>query len=367
MLTTAAAPAAPWRLRPGVRPVLAVLAFWTLVAVMAALADYSDQMRTGAPASMADKLKLYACVFTPFSLFSAALALAFARHPGLLQPRRLGKLYAGALLLFLPIYEVYEMAAVLWLAGQPLSGPVDLFLQTPAMGRWLDTLMLTMAIAVQAVWAWWQHSRDEAGAARLAERGNLAMRLSLLQGQLEPAFLLSSLDGIAELVRHAERSQATRALARLSELLRHALRASEQDAISIAEELDFLRAYVELQALRFGERVQVEWQLGEADWHGAMCPPLLLHALLDHAIARCLETGAAAGAVQLAFARAGGQVCVTVSHPQGGGPVDPGQALDETRERLALVYGRAASLHYRVAGERVEGVLCFPSGEGAHD
>lgn len=351
---------------PDAMPVLAILAFWTAVGVLAAVADFSDQ----APSPQLhflDKLCLYGAVFLPFALFSTALSMAFARYPLLLRARRLLLLYLAALFIFLPIYGLYETAAVHLLEHQPLPGLAQMLSQPSAWNRWLDALMVTIALAVHGAGAWWRHGQQQAVASRAAERANVALRLSLLQGQLEPAFLLSALDGIADLVLHAERSHATRALARLADLLRHALRASQHDWISMADEIAFVRDYVELQVLRFGDRVQVTWDLSEANWQVPQCPALLLHALLDHAIARCLETSAAAGPVRASLVLAAKRVRVTVSHPQGPGPVDPGLALAETRARLALLYQGTATLDYSVQGARVYGVLELPSREAYDD
>ena len=365
VLTTAVSPRS---FLQGVRPLLGLLAFWAAVGVLAAIADYSEQA-SSPTLHFSDKLWLYGAVFLPFSLLSVALSLAFTRFPGLLRPWRLALLYCVAMLLVLPIYGLYETAAVLVLEHKPLPGLADMLAQPSAWNRWLDGLMLTMALAVQGAIAWWQQGERQARRARAAERSNVSLRLALLQGQLEPAFLLSALSGIADLVLHAERSQATRALARLADLLRHALRASQNDWISMADEIGFLRDYVQLQELRFGARLKVEWDLGQADWHRPVCPPLLLHALLDHAIARCLETTASAGpvGVSLALATEGGPVLVCISHPRGAGPVDPGPALHETRSRLALLYQGAAQLSYTAVGERVLGTLTLPLREGADD
>ncbi len=356
----------PPRLFPGVRPLLTELAFWSLVGLTAAVAHYSEQPSPPA-LQFAQVLQIYVAVFGPFCLFSMGLAVAFTRFPSLLRPRRLLLLYLGAQLIFVPIYGVYEAAAVLVVEGKPVPGLRDLVALPTAWNHWLDALMLTMAMAVQGARAWWQHGQRQALASREAERANVSLRLALLQGQLEPAFLLSALDGIADLVLHAERGHATRALARLADLLRHALRASRHDWISVADEIGFVRDYVELQALRFGPRVQVEWDLGQANWQVPLCPPLLLHALLDHAIARSLETTASAGPVRVSFALAAGRVLVIVSHPQGAGPVDPGQAMAETHARLALLYQGAARLAYSVVGDRVYGALTLPSREGFDD
>ena len=114
-------------------------------------------------------------------------------------------------------------------------------------------------------------------------------------------------------------------------------------------------------------QVQVEWERGDANWQVPLCPPLLLHALLDHAIARCLETTAAAGPVRVSLVLAAGRVLIIVSHPHGAGPVDPGLAMADTRARLALLYQGGATLTYSVAGERVYGALEMPSREGYDD
>lgn len=352
--------------RPGWKLIATVLAFWSIVALLAAVADFADQSRARLAPALSDKLLLYTFVFLPFAGFSTALAFAFARWQGLLAPPKLALLYVAVLLTFLPLYEVYEMAVILKLDNKPVPGPVALLAMTSAWGRWLDTLMTTLAFAVQAAYANWLSGLRSVSAARQAHAANLDMRLALLQGQLEPAFLLSSLDGIASLVRNAARSDATRTLARLSELLRYALRASQQQTVSVADEIAFGHDYADLQTMRLGGRLRVDWDTGPVDWHAHACPPLLLHAVIDQAIACALADDRLDCHLSLRLTIDGDTVQARADWPGPAGAADA-PSVSATRERLALLFGADGSLHTMPNGQGQCAVLTFPASRPADD
>ncbi|HBI69805.1 MAG TPA: sensor histidine kinase, partial [Massilia sp.] len=73
----------------------------------------------------------------------------------------------------------------------------------------------------------------------------------------EPHFLFNALNAISALVRGGDTALALGGIGRLSELLRYALAASTRSSSTVAEELDFVRGYLDLQRLRYGERLQV--------------------------------------------------------------------------------------------------------------
>jgi two-component system, LytTR family, sensor histidine kinase AlgZ len=351
-----AAHAPAWR-----KALLVALAVWSLVALLAAVADYRDALRAGTPAPFSGKLAMYGLVFLPFSLLSAVLAAAFERAPHYwLRPRKLGLGYALTIALFLPVYGLYEVAALTALAGQPLPGLVDMLLSPVAFNRFLDGLMITLAFTAQASYSYWLRGRRQERAAHDARRANLSMRLALLQGQLEPYFLLSSLDGIGELVRNAERVLATRALARLSDLLRYALRSSQQDWLSVADEIGFMRDYLELQALRFGERLQVRWQLGDVDWAAHACPALLLHPLAEQAVAQGMQGHGGHCVLGIALALEDGMVVLRVERSRAGAPA-AAVPLEATAERLQLLYGERARLDYLTTSTSARVTLAFPA------
>jgi LytS/YehU family sensor histidine kinase len=85
-------------------------------------------------------------------------------------------------------------------------------------------------------------------------------QLQALRSQLNPHFLFNTLHSIAELV-HENPRLAEQMLLRLSELLRKALHSSGAQEVALAEELDFVKGYVEIEQLRLGERLRVTWDI----------------------------------------------------------------------------------------------------------
>ena len=96
----------------------------------------------------------------------------------------------------------------------------------------------------------------EAEAARLTAELSRA-QLDALRRQMEPHFLFNTLHGIAGLVREHNNSAAVEMIAGLSDLLRRVLEGADRQLVPLAEELSFLERYVELQQMRFGERLNV--------------------------------------------------------------------------------------------------------------
>lgn len=347
---------ADWR-----KALLIAFVVWAVVALSAAAADYSDQLRHGGAPRFVDTIEVYSLVFLPFSLLSGLLAALFARLPQRwLSPRPLLLVFALVQLVFLPAYGMYEMAALTALEGKPVPGLLDLLLQPNAWGRFLDGLMISLAFMAQACHSYWQRGHHQERASLDARRANLTMRLALLQGQLEPYFLLNSLDGIGELVRNADRVLATRALARLSDLLRYALRSSQQARLNMADEIGFIRDYFALQGLRFGAGLEVQWQVADLDWSGRACPALLLHPLAEQAIMRGMREPAGVCRLRVAITLRADQVVVEVERARAG-PAEPHPGLGDTAERLQLLFGGAASLS--IASDRASEcvTMAFPA------
>jgi two-component system, LytTR family, sensor histidine kinase AlgZ len=189
------------------------------------------------------------------------------------------------------------------------------------------------------------------------------LRLRLLQGQLEPSFLSGSLTAIGKLIRTQQRDSATRALARLSDLLRYALRASRSDSQSVADEVQFMRDYVDMRGICHGKALPVQWQLEQCDWADVPCPPLLLFPMLEQAIDVCLAGGTLLHGITVSIVRGreadAGRLQVEVRHAHraaGGRDATPA----DLRERLAMLYGGDATLETKVEGDATHMRLGFP-------
>jgi len=341
---------------PGWLPPWAVAALvWNLLALLGALASYGDARQAAVPATFAATLLRFVIVHLPLSAVSLVLAIGF--HRAGFRRQQLLLAYAAVLLVFLPLLSIWHSAINNLFSGRPLAAWPALLRQQSALSWWFDTLVLTLAFGAHLAYGAWRHAQAQSLAGQLARQGNLALRLRLLQGQLEPYFLSSALAGIGQLNRDGLREQATRALARLSGLLRYALRASRSDWQSVADEIGFLRDYVDLQRLCRGAGLAVQWQLGDADWADYRCPPLLLFPMLERALAaQPQRLTVRVGTQQV---DGGQRVLAEVSYAPGARSAG-GDALAALSERLAMLYGDAARLASHADGDTVHLRLFYP-------
>ena len=164
-----------------------------------------------------------------------------------------------------------------------------------------------------------------------------AARLAELQSRIRPHFLFNSLNSAIALVR-AEPARAEALLEDLSDLFRHAL-IDPGESVTLADEIALARRYLDIEQVRFGERLQVEWQLDPAA-DVARLPPLLLQPLVENAVRHGVEPSASGAQLRISTRRHGQRVVVKVSNtlPAGPGPAGAGVALRNVRERLALLH-----------------------------
>jgi two-component system sensor histidine kinase AlgZ len=348
--------------------VLAVsVAAWTLLCAVGALSSYGDAVRYGVERPYGLLLWNWWRAHVPMMVLSAGLYLALSGAQA--QLGRAGRLlggYALVLALFLPLNLVF-VAWTEWLKDPPGPGPVaaQVWAKLFAMSNfsWFTEFAWTTFTyaAVTALCIWRQHRlREQAWQRERAD--NLALRLALeqqrlqaLRGQLEPHFIFNALNAISALVRMDDKRVALTGIARLSDLLRYATAASTRDWVSMEEELQFVRDYLALQHLRYGERLHVAIEGDDAMVRGADTPPLLLQPLVENALRHGLDCHAGEGSVTIRFERRGERLAVRIANPapaavaassRASSNANPGLGigLANTRTRLQMAYGDAASL-----------------------
>jgi two-component system sensor histidine kinase AlgZ len=164
-----------------------------------------------------------------------------------------------------------------------------------------------------------------------------AARLAELQSRIRPHFLFNTLNSAIALVR-AEPMKAEAVLEDLSELFRSAL-ADPAESVTLGQEIELARRYLEIEEIRFGDRLRIAWSLDpQADQ--ARLPPLLLQPLVENAIRHGVEPSATGAHVKISTLRRGATVVVKVtnSSPAGTGERGNGLALANVRERLLLLH-----------------------------
>jgi two-component system sensor histidine kinase AlgZ len=185
-------------------------------------------------------------------------------------------------------------------------------------------------------------------------------RYQALQARIRPHFLFNSLNSIAALIGSRPREAET-AVEDLAQLFRAGLSASER-RIPLRDELEVARAYLRTESLRLGERLRVRWDLA-GGLEDLPVPPLCLQPLVENAVTHGIEPLPAGGEVAIAIRRDGAQLCIEVGNPvpaQAQESLGAGSALDNIRQRLALMYGAEAALQVQQQPEHFLARLTLP-------
>lgn len=166
-------------------------------------------------------------------------------------------------------------------------------------------------------------------------------RLQSLLRQLKPHFLFNTLNGIASLM-HSDVDAADRMLVRLSELLRLTMAQSGKPLTSLRTEIGFLERYLEIERIRFRDRLTVEIDV-PAEAMESQVPNLILQPLVENAIRHGIEPHPRPGHLALSAKIQGQRLAVILLDTGNGIPPDgfkrEGIGLSNTRERLRELYG----------------------------
>lgn len=351
----------PWR------ALLIAIATWGLLAAAMAVARLFDARARGAAPPPADAIVAALPYFVPLMLLSWGLYVAFARWPRLGErPLWVAGLMASVLIVFFPAYLVYQALVEVIQEGRPLAQLSAVIASQSRFGWWTDVMILTGTCAAHLAMAAWQRTVERDLALHRERSENLQLRLTLLQGQLEPHFLFNSLNSVSALVRTGERGAALAALTELSDLIRHALRASRSGWMSMAAEIVFIAQYLRLQRLRHGERLSIAVDVEDGRWSELACPPLLLQPLVENAVKHGVERSPAPGSISIELKLSGADMMrFSVANsldPNFTQPAPPGtnMGLAITRDRLAALYGSRALLTTEQHADRFVATLEIP-------
>jgi signal transduction histidine kinase len=174
-------------------------------------------------------------------------------------------------------------------------------------------------------------------------------RLQTLEMELNPHFLFNALNSIASLAQQQRTEDAYRAITLLGDLLRETLRAGECPVVTLEEELSFLERYLELERVRFPDRLQVSLDV-QTECRGATLPALLIQPLVENAVRHGLAKESRAMQLTLRASREDRLLQLEVRDDGAGLPEDwspegdGGVGLRNVRERLAAHYGDEALL-----------------------
>jgi two-component system sensor histidine kinase AlgZ len=331
-----------------------------MFSIIAALTSWNEDLRIGLAPNFWDIWVYWAQSAIALAALSWLLFAGFSRWPQVLSSGK--KLIAGYLLLLLCLLPLQLLFVVQTLIQE--NAGLELTLNWNTMQSQFQVIdrfayflrfssVTAVYVAVAAIKIWQQNQVRS----RLSEqqRANLlSLKLELeeqkllaLRAQLEPHFVFNALNAISALVISDNKTNALNGIHGLSQLLRYALTASENNWVSMAQELAFIEEYLQLQSLRYGPRLQIQMngiteQIREAD-----CPPLLLQPLIENALRHDLDCHQDTSQIQVDFAHDDHNLTVKISnaiHANNNPNPGAGLGLRNTRARLQMAYGQQASL-----------------------
>jgi len=169
--------------------------------------------------------------------------------------------------------------------------------------------------------------------------------LAALRGQLHPHFIFNSFNALATLVRQQKTAQAVEIIAQLSELLRMAIERTGLQEIPLNQELEFIRRYLDIERLRYGDKLQIEFRIEPAAQE-VLVPNIVLQPLVENAVKHSISLRTNPGWVRVQAQRVGERLLVSVvdDGPENS-PIRlderkrPGIGLANSRAQLDKLYG----------------------------
>jgi signal transduction histidine kinase len=190
-------------------------------------------------------------------------------------------------------------------------------------------------------------------------------QLDALRRQIEPHFLFNTLNSVAALIREERNKAAVDMIAELSILLRRVVEGPNRHEVALGEEMEFLEKYLDIQKLRFAERLRLSVDV-PSELFGAQVPSLLLQPIVENSIKHGIGKNARGGMVRIGASRSDETLTLNVYND---GPAlaedyetaSAGTGISNIRSRLRSLYGNAFSLTLRNEGSHgVEVSISLP-------
>jgi two-component system sensor histidine kinase AlgZ len=285
-------------------------------------------------------------------LTAAAVLCASGRRLSSLRPAATSVLVLGLVVALTALLSLIT----LWLLDESLVPPRVSPAGWGFLARNVAVGGLVGAVALRYLYVqhqWRQNLAREASA-----------RVQALQARIRPHFLFNSMNTIASLTRTSP-ALAERVVEDLADLFRVSLGDARVPA-TLGRELEVSRRYLDIEALRLGDRLETRWEVGGLPAN-ALLPPLTVQPLLENAVYHGVEPAPEGGLVRVSGRLADGVVELRVENPlpPAGAPPRNGNriAQDNVRQRLEAFFGKAAGLEAGPVEGRYVAVLRFPMRE----
>lgn len=272
--------------------------------------------------------------------------------------------YALFWILGAPVF-IFLNTSILWLFAPPYDDALQKFgprtlheFNEMIRGGFADQVFIYVAVVVSAhAYFYLKRLQREERERYEYQQALAATELQVLKMQLHPHFLFNTLLGIVTLV-DSDAKSAKAMILKLSNLLRRALEQGSSDLIPLEEELKFLHEYLDLEKMRLGSRLKIDWQIAPEALR-LLLPQMILQPLAENAIRHGIASAREGGWLEInAGVNAGGLVVkLRNSIGAGGTSNGTGVGLRNAEARLKYLYSGDAGLRFEVSGDRTATVV----------
>src|SRR5438128_1802647 len=322
---------------------------WTLVSVIFAAISYAAAIgENNKEFGFVSALRLNLVQFYLWAILAPLLFRFSRRFPIEFRPLNLRNLlpYFPALISFAGIHQAIHLA-VLWSITPRLRRQfpdlIDCYRAYFGFGFYIDLIIASLIIIAVHALVYYQNFRASELAQSSLKTQLAQAQLRALKMQLHPHFLFNTLHSISSLVLE-DPSKANSMIARLGDFLRLTLENSEQQLVTLKEEIEFLRTYLEIEQVRFGDRLTVAFEI-EPTTLSAAVPHLILQPVVENAIQHAIAPRATRGHIKIEAKRLNSLLRLEV-RDNGPGIASNGDllgaegvGLSNVRTRLQQIYG----------------------------
>ena len=210
-------------------------------------------------------------------------------------------------------------------------------------------LFVGLSVAVKMSQRWQQLEQDK----KEAERSRTQAELKNLRNQLNPHFLLNTLNNIYALIAF-DPDKAQMAVGELSKMLRHMLYDNQQNFVPLYKEVEFIKNYIELMKIRVTDSVKIDTVIDIDAEDSTPIAPLIFISLIENAFKHGIAQNGA-GSIAIAISNDHGLIKCDITnsnHPkQSNDKSGSGIGLEQVKQRLALIYPHSHEWHYGVSDD----------------
>jgi signal transduction histidine kinase len=335
---------------------------WTLLGVSFALSTYLGARQDNVQISWKRVLSGYLADFYLWGMLSPLIFLLARRFELRKHFPRNVLIHLGASVV-LSGFVISAASPLVWYLGYPnlaRNPTLAILWRNNAFSAYYFhqglTIYWTTLVVAHALYYYRGLRKREAETARLTSQLAQA-QLQALKMQIHPHFLFNTLNSIAALL-HKDVEAADRMIARLGDFLRLTLKSSDAQTVAFEQELEFLKCYLDIEHIRFQDRLTVEMDI---DPHAlkATVPNLILQPIVENAVRHGVARQTSHGHITIRARREGERLIMTVADNGPGLKAQSngsGIGISNTRARLEQFYGSDFSFQIANSIERGTGV-----------